>query len=290
MKELESFIKFQRSETTKKDYQKHIKDFFQYKNINNIEDFSNLTIDDFVDYRDYLLGDKQNSESSVNTKFRALSSFYNYLIEDRRMNLSNFAKSVARKIKPQTVNRSYLNSTQAVNLLNECKNKREFAMAMLFLNNGLRVSELIQLQLDEYNSNLGQITLIRKGGHKYTIDLYPNVKDALNEYLKVRKNSEYNNIFISNGGKPMQVNSIDRTIKKLAKRAKIDTNISAHSLRRTLATDLHRQGYGLIDIRNTLGHKSVKTTEIYIRDEERSAKKVLMAHSFLPTGGLYVEK
>ena len=254
MKELESFLNYQRSEITKKDYKKSIEEFLEYKNIKTFKEFEVLTIDDYVDYRSYLLNKVNNSESTVNTKLRALSSFYNYLQNEKDIKLTNYAKGVANKLKPQAKKRTYLTSTEATNLLNMCKNKREYAIIMLLLNNGLRVSELINAKIEDYNSIKSTLIIIGKGGLKYTIPLSPLVADSINEYLKIRKESKCNNLFISNGGKPMQVNSIDRTIKKLAQRANINKSVSAHPLRRTLATDLHKTGCDIKEIQSVLRH------------------------------------
>ena len=261
MKELESFLSYQRSKITQKDYRKSIEEFFYHNNINSFKDFENLDIDNYISYREYLLNNN-NSESTVNTKLRALSSFYNYLRNEKNLHLTNYAKGVANKLKPQAKKRVYLTSYEATSLLDKCKNSREYAMIMLFLNNGLRVSELINAKLDDYDSNKGTLVIVGKGGLKYTIPLFPLVVKSINDYLLTRKESEYNNLFISNGGKPMQVNSIDRTIKKIALKANINKSVSAHPLRRTLATDLHKTGYDIKQIQSVLRHKSITTTAL----------------------------
>ena len=67
-----------------------------------------------------------------------------------RLNLTNYASAITRKIKPDIPKRTFLDSVQAVELLNVCKSPREYAMMMIFLNNGLRVSELINIKLEDY--------------------------------------------------------------------------------------------------------------------------------------------
>lgn len=289
MKELESFLRLQSSEITKKDYRISIEQFFNYANINKLEDLLKLDIDKYVDYRDYLLEERQNSQNTVNTRFRAISSFLTYLREERNIDTPNYACSVAKRLKPQPKKGTSLNSMEAIKLLNVCKNPREYAIIMLLLNNGLRISELINLEYEDYDYQAKTISIIRKGGLKKTIPISEQVNRAILDYLKYRKNTSCTKLFVSNGGGIMSAYSINRTIKKLTQKAKIETNISAHSLRRTLATDLHRSGYDIKEIKDVLGHKSINTTAIYIKDEEENVKRVVKEHGFLPTGGIYVK-
>lgn len=288
MKELESFLKLQSSEVTKHDYRISISQFLDYENIKELEDLLKLDIDDYINYKDYLITEKGNSQSTVNTKFRAISSFLTYLRDERGIALQNYACSVAKRLKPQPKKGTSLTSQEATRLLNVCKNPREYAMMMVLLNNGLRVSELINLKLDDYDYEQKTISIVRKGGLKKEIPISTEVNFAIQGYLKTRKDTTLPELFVSNGGNRMSVYSINRTIKKLSKKANIETNISAHSLRRTLATDLHRSGYDIKEIKDVLGHKSINTTAIYIRDEEDTIKRVVKEHSFLPDGGKYV--
>ena len=161
-------------------------------------------------------------------------------------------------------------------------------MIMLLLNNGLRVSELINLEFEDYDKDNQTITITRKGGLRKTIPISNEVNYAISKYLIYRKNTGCTKLFVSNGGNKMSTNSIDRTIKKLKNKANIETNISAHSLRRTLATDLHKSGYDIKEIKDVLGHKSINTTAIYIKDEDENIRKVVKEHGFTPNGGLYV--
>lgn len=288
MKELESFLKLQNSEVTKKDYNISIGQFLNYVAVDNIEGLTKLTIDDYVNYRDYLLNERNNTQNTVNTRFRAVSSFLTYLRDELNIDIQNYACSVAKRLKPQPKKGTSLNSIEAVNLLNECKNPREYAMIMLLLNNGLRVSELINLEFEDYDKDNQTITITRKGGLRKIIPISNEVNYAISKYLIYRKNTGCTKLFVSNGGNKMSTNSIDRTIKKLKNKANIETNISAHSLRRTLATDLHKSGYDIKEIKDVLGHKSINTTAIYIKDEDENIRKVVKEHGFTPNGGLYV--
>ena len=114
--------------------------------------------------------------------------------------------------------------------------------------------------------------LINKDGKHSAVELLHYIDNA-------RKQSIYNNIFISDKGTPMMPESIHRTVKKITKRAGINKNISAHSLRRSIATALYNQGVDINGIKDVLGHASISTTQIYIRDEEERANKILDSYS-----------
>lgn len=142
---------------------------------------------------------------------------------------------------------------------------------------------MIELQLEEYtrftNKN-GELAAYlyfkRKGGKIKKLYFNPSVTKKIDEYLKVRKETDCTNLFVSNTGNPMSTQSIDMTLKKLARKAGINKNISAHSLRRTVATDMHKQGIDLKSIQTTLGHNNAGTTGIYIQEIEEDTEDLMM--------------
>lgn len=287
MREFEGFLKLVSSKNTKTNYKMYMNDLFTFKNVETLDDFRILQLEDIVDWLDYLRTERKNSDNSINTKFQCLSSFYEFLISDKKNNITqNFAVPVIKKLNPQVSpkRRTFLTLSESKKFLNECKNKRETAISMIFLNTGLRVSELISLDITKYykyeteeGKKAGYIDFIRKGNKERRVFLNSEVVKSLDDYIEnERKTSVYNNIFISNGGKPMSVQSIDRTLNKLADRAQINKRISAHSLRRSAATGLHVQGFDMLDIKEVLGHENLATTQLYIQDLTATTEKTMM--------------
>ena len=288
MKEVEKFLNTLRSEKTKQDYERYINDFCNFKNIKNIEDFKKMTIDDYYDWNNYLKKEKNNSENTIRPKLISINSFYDYLITNPIYNITDNpikdSKIIGKNkaiINPER--RSWLTYNERKEFMHCCKNKREIAIVSIFLNTALRVSELINLPYSEYtrfyNKN-GELSsyavLTRKGGKKQKIYFNPTVTKKIDDYLKIRKETEYDNLFVSNTGKPMSTQSIDRTIRKIAKKAGIQKRVSAHSLRRTAATDMYNNGYDLRTIQNVLGHSNPATTERYIREVTDNLEDVMM--------------
>lgn len=288
MKEVNSFIQTLRSKRTRESYKNHIEAFCEFKNIKTLDDFKNMTCDDFYEYKNYLIEEKNNSENSLKPKFVALSSFYNYLIADGKYGVvENVIKrnNITKGIKPMVnpARRTWLTEQEKILFLNECKNPRETAICTIFLNTAIRVSELINLKLSQYvrymNKNgekAAYIIFNRKGGKIKKLYFNPYVTEKIEKYLKVRKQSNYDNLFVSNCGKPMSTQSIDTTIKKLARKAGINKSISAHSLRRTVATDMNKQGIPLKNIQATLGHNDIGTTGLYIQDLDDDNEETMM--------------
>lgn len=291
MKELELFISSLNSEKTKQNYKRWIEDFLNNLNIKNVEQLGELGVSDIVSWVNYLRNIKGNLDNSIKPKCQAINSFYIFLMENPKYNINNNpAMYVLKKLKPQKnpSKRTFLTLEEQQAFLGACKSKREIAMFTLFLNNGLRVSELIGLQLSdcyrmvipETNKEGYFINIRRKGNKIQKMVLNKETFEAIKDYIdNARKETVYNNIFISDGGKPMATLSIDRTVKKIAKKAGINKNISAHSLRRSIATELYRQGVDINGIKDVLGHASISTTQIYIQNAEEHANKILNSYS-----------
>lgn len=281
MKELEDFILSRRSEKTRKDYRRYFIKMFEYFNIKNFEDFKKLELADYFKYSNYLRDEKNNSDSSIQTKILAFSSFYAYLNDSGIMN-KNYASPVLKRLKP-TYNKkegTYLESDEAEKIISVCKNPRERAIMTLFLNNGLRVGTLIGIEISNYKGN--EISFRDKGGKIRKIQINDLTKTTIDSYLLYRQrtvertHTKFTNLFLSDGGKPMATSSIDRTINKLAKKANIiNKKISAHSLRRTVATDMHNRGEDILTIKNVLGHAFISTTQLYIKDNQTDANRAI---------------
>lgn len=276
MKELENFIKTLRSENTKKMYKNHIKYFLDYLNINTLKEFKKITIDDLYEYKNELINLKHNTENSIRPKFSAINAFCRYLknnslIEKNIIEDSHILSGIKKIVNPE--HRTFLTDEEIPLFLAQCKNPREIAICTIFLNTAIRTSELINLELNKYTryvnkngDNASYIYCNRKGGKISKIYFNPYVTEKIEQYLEVRKETDCEFLFVSNCGNQMTNVSIFRTIKKIAERAGIDRPISAHSLRRTVATNMSERGISLREIQATLSHSSIATTAIYIQN------------------------
>lgn len=275
MKEMEDFLAAQRLPKTREDYRRNLEKIFEFLGVKTFEDFKKVELGDIFRYRNYLSEERHNSDSSIKTKLLALSSFYVYLNSANILDW-NFAKPVIEKLRPYLNKKkgTYLNENEIQRFIDCCKNPRETAMMMLFLNNGVRVGTLTDIELEDYH---GDSVIIReKGGKIREITLNKATRLAIETYLLNRKKTSCTKLFVSNGGKKMYTYSIDRTIDKLAKKAGItDKKISAHSLRRTVATDMYRLGNDILTIKDVLGHCRISTTALYIKNTHNMAQNAI---------------
>lgn len=287
-----------RSELTVKEYQYDIANFFRFYKRDkrmvpkdtpmeeiDIDDvdvrmLNKITTDDFLVYLIYLNREKNYKNASRARTIAALKSFFKFVHSKKHLIDSNPAYDLETP-KIGKRNPKYLTLEQSTKLLETAysspteSNERDYCMLTLFLNTGMRLSELRGINIDDIHDKT--LTVIGKGNKERTIYLNDACLEVLNDYLAVR--SEYKikpeakkALFISKQGKRISDDMIQLTVKRLLMEAGIDTRVySVHKLRHTAATLMYK--YGHVDIRNLqmiLGHKSVSTTQIYTHvDDEQ---------------------
>ncbi len=156
---------------------------------------------------------------------------------------------------------------------------RDRAMLEMMYASGLRVSELLALEKNSVNIELGIIKLKGKGAKERIVPLGDYAKDYLNRYLlevrskNVGRNSKY--IFLNQKGKPLSRQYFFKQVKKYALKAGIEINISPHTLRHSFATHLLENGAELRAVQAMLGHSNIATTQIYLHT---SSRRILNAY------------
>ena len=156
---------------------------------------------------------------------------------------------------------------------------RDRAMLEVMYSSGLRVSELVNLQLKNVDFARGIITLYGKGDKQRSVPIGEFALEYLNKYIKeVRAKSHYSSsryIFINRSGKPLSRVYFFKQVKHYAEVAEIDKEISPHTLRHCFATHLLEHGAELRAVQEMLGHSNIATTQIYTHV---SSKRVLSAY------------
>lgn len=156
---------------------------------------------------------------------------------------------------------------------NDENKERDFAIITLFLNCGLRLSELVGINVQDIDFNEYKMNVIGKGNKERTIYLNKACIDALKDYISVRPTEGLKNdskasnkaLFLSKRRERISNRTVQYIVEKELRKAGLDTSkYSTHKLRHTAATLMYQ--YGNVDIRalqELLGHKSISTTEIY---------------------------
>ncbi|MDF2974414.1 MAG: site-specific recombinase XerD, partial [Microvirga sp.] len=145
-------------------------------------------------------------------------------------------------------------------------NPRDFAIIMLFLQTGLRVSELVNLKLQDVDFSSRELTVRQgKGKKDRVVPLVGQAHQALKAYLAVRDDaSEFDNVFLARNGTSMDQRTVRYRIKKYYGEAGIRKKASVHTLRHTFATHQIHNGLKLNQLKEVLGHKQMETTYKYV--------------------------
>ncbi|MBZ2173806.1 tyrosine recombinase XerC [Schnuerera sp. xch1] len=244
----------------------------------NIELIKKITILDLHAYISYMDKNRNNGNSTKSRKIASLRSFFNYLYAKVNLITNNPADKLE---SPKTDTRQpiYLTLEECEKLLstilqnkNEVIRKRDYAIVLLFLNCGLRLSELSSINIGKIKHDT--LTVIGKGNKERTIYFNSACMEAINDYLTVRPKDSKDKeaLFLSIRKQRMSNRAIQHMIERYLKKAGLDTSVySTHKLRHTAATLMYK--YGNVDIRalqEILGHTNVSTTQIYTHiDDER---------------------
>lgn len=224
---------------------------------------------------------RNNSAYARARKVATLKSFFKYLQNKEKLIDDN----PTLELESPKINKRhpvYLNLNQSITLLNSLdkKNKnypRDFCIITFFLNCGMRLSELCNIELDKIKDDT--LTIIGKGNKERTVYLNEACLSALSNYLKVRDISkssleDSNFLFLSNRGKKINKRTVEIMVKKSTYNAGLtDQEYTPHKLRHTAATLMYK--HGDVDIRalqSILGHESISTTQIYTHVDDEALR------------------
>lgn len=243
-----------------------------------------ITITDIYDFLSFLAHDrKQNDydDSGIGAaararKLSAIKSFYKYLTVRTKQLTENPVKDVEfpkiRKALPKYLtleeSRRLLSAVQGVNA------KRDYAILMLFLNCGIRRSELVGLNLNDVYED--RIRVTGKGNKERIVYFGSACKAAIDDYLPERNKkvlSDNRALFGSRDNNRISVTAVHRLVKKHMLAAGLDpSQYSAHKLRHTAATLMVANGVDIKTVQEVLGHEHLNTTEIYTHIENSELK------------------
>ena len=215
---------------------------------------------------------RKNKKSSIARKISTLRSFFKFLVRERLVT-SNPIKSVStpkvEKPLPTT-----LTVDEAFRLMEtpvgkgrpqtEKNELRDHAILELLYSSGLRVSELVGLNLNQLDLDLGIVKVMGKGRKERIVPVGSKAVESLKTYLERRVGlSGDEPVFLNPKGERLTARSVGRLIKKYTKRSDIFRRISPHTLRHSFATHLLDAGADIREIQEMLGHASLSTTQRY---------------------------
>lgn len=240
-----------------------------------------ITLQDIHGYISYMAIDLKSSPATRARKISAIRVFFKYLTSKAKIIDVNPAQDLETPKLGKRMPR-YLSLEESKKLLNVSQDDtdrnsvRDHAIITLFLNCGMRLSELVGINISNIDFSESRMTVIGKGNKERTIYLNKACMNALTDYLSIRphdkvKNDSRDALFLSERKERISNRTVQNIVKNELARAGLDTTkYSVHKLRHTAATLMYQ--YGDVDIRalqELLGHESISTTEIYthVNDE-----------------------
>lgn len=265
----------------------------QIMSINDIDAkfLNNIDLNDIYSYMSYLKDNCNNAATSRARKVASIKGFFKYLHVKAKLIADNPAKELE---SPKLGRRlpKYLTLEQSISLLDNVKNKkplgkqhdnmlRDYAIITLFLNCGLRLSELVGININHIKFDESILTVIGKGDKERTVYLNKACIDAIKDYLEVRSLEEKiidkNALFLSERKQRISKRTVQHNIKQYLRTLSDNTaKLSTHKLRHTAATLMYQ--YGNVDIRalqEILGHESIATTEIYTHVDNSQIREAI---------------
>lgn len=273
---LNKFIQYlqvekQASEHTIRNYKQDILAFEQF--LNNDEEVSFLTIE-YIHIRIYLtnLYKQEYSRRSIARIISSLRSFYRFLLREELIDNNPFTLASVPKAGKRLPTFFYEKELdilfQSVDT-NTPLGKRNLAILELLYATGIRVSECVQLNMVDFDDEIGALLVKGKGKKERYVPVGSYAMDALDVYIQhgrgklLKDDLDEQALFLNYRGGRLSDRSIRRMLTKLAEDAAITAKISPHVLRHTFATHMLNEGADLRTVQELLGHSQLSTTQIY---------------------------
>ena len=267
------------SNNTLQSYKRDLKQFENYTRENN-KNYAKMTNEDLKDYVEHLqeIGKKS---STISRCLASIRSFYQFELRNRKIKKDPTEGIQSPKIEKRVPN--VLTSKEVELLLNQPKNVdlkgiRDKAMLEFAYATGMRVTEIISLDMEDVNLEEGYV-LCRSGQKKRTIPLGTLSLKALTEYIKeareyLIKDDTTTALFVNINGKRLTRQGFWKIIKYYKEQAHINKDITPHVLRHSFATHLLQNGADLKAIQTMLGHSDISSTQIYMQFQDDGLKDV----------------
>lgn len=157
---------------------------------------------------------------------------------------------------------------------------RDFCILTLFIQTGIRISELCELRLDDIDLTTGLLTVrIGKGMSARSIELEKKGIRATRTWLVMRPTTPYGHLFLNRDEEPLKEWCVRDLLNKYCEQAGITKRVTPHSLRHTLASFKAKNGVSPFQLKEWLGHARLDTTSIYVHMAKQNAKKVMESAS-----------
>ena len=254
----------------------------------DLDYIKHITQEDIFEFLMYADGTRKNLAAAKARKLSALKGFFKYLHVKRMMIEENPAANIETPKRQESLPK-FLSIEESLLLLEAVKNDREsksrtrdYAIITLFLNCGMRVSELVGIDLCDIDREFRSLTVTGKGNKQRIVYLNSACRDALSDYFMERVSelhvqADTPALFLSNREQRISVKTVQWLVYKYLDLAGLESkHYSVHKLRHTAATLMYQSGQ--VDVRvlkDILGHEQLNTTQIYTHVSNQSMEEAM---------------
>ncbi len=253
-------------------------DYLKSKKIDSIDKIQRQMINSFM----MAEKDRGLGSNSISRELACIKSFFKFLLKENI--IKEDAATIIESPKLWKKLPSTLNIDEVVILLNapnvrDIMEIRDKACLELMYATGMRVSELVNLKMDDINMDVGFVKCFGKGSKERIVPFGKKAKESIQRYLeksrpKFLKKNISNFLFLTRLSKPMSRQSFWKIIKRYVKIAKIKKKVTPHSLRHSFATHILERGADLRIVQEMLGHSDISTTQIYTHVSKDRLKSI----------------
>lgn len=268
------------SYSTVMSYQRDLKKLFTFlesKGITNLEDVTSTSLNSYV----LFLEREGFSTATVSRNVASMKSYFHFIFM-----LNQLEQDPAEPIKaphiekkvPEILSQQEVNDFLDAPVCETAKGCRDKAMLELLYATGMRVSELLMVQMDNLNLDMNYI-ICRDGGKERVIPFGNTAREALERYIKeareeLLRGTESGYLFVNCSGKPMSRQGFWKLVKQYAGKAHIVKDITPHTLRHSFAVHLVQNGADLKAVQEMLGHSDISTTQMYLHMNVNRVREV----------------
>lgn len=280
-----SYIRLERnySSYTVAEYETDVDGFLSFLESEGIETLHDVTYNEARLYVTHLY-DQKLARTTISRKISSVRSFFKFANARYEIKDDGFKSLHHPKKKGQLP--AFFYEKEIELLFEACegtdrKSLRDYALLELLYATGIRVGELVKIQINDIDFSLGVVLVMGKGQKERYVPFGSFAADALNAYIdrsrsKLMKNEKHNQLFVNMKGGPLTERGVRYILTEMMKRASLHSKIYPHMIRHTFATHLLSNGADMRSVQELLGHESLASTQVYTHITKEHLRKTYM--------------
>lgn len=248
-----------------------------------VDELQKITVSDIYNFIFYTSDERQNKDRARYRKLSSLRSFFKYLEKVAHIIKENPTKDLDVPV-PKASLPKFLSLNESMRLLDaadSADSKRDYCIITLFLNCGMRLSELVGINIKDIDFYENRLKVLGKRSKERMVYLNDACVDALHKYLTIRQNNpkaaDEPALFISNQNRRISKRRVQQIVEEMIQKAELGgKGITTHKLRHTAATLMYQYGDAdVLTLKELLGHASISTTEIYTHLNDENVRNAI---------------